>query len=157
MADNVCGSVARIECSHLISNCACYGGGMYLNSSCATIYGGGMYLNSSCATICNSCFDCNYACYGGGGMYLYPCSCAVICNSCFDSNCAAAYGGGMYPSSCSCATICNSCFDSNCACYGGMVTETYTYRPRSAKEYVIKATACNSNGKGSACTILEVK
>jgi len=130
MADNVCGSVARIECSHLISNCACYGGGMYLNSSCATIYGGGMYLNSSCATICNSCFDCNYACYGGGGMYLYPCSCAVICNSCFDSN---------------------------CACYGGMVTETYTYRPRSAKEYVIKATACNSNGKGSACTILEVK
>jgi len=44
-----------------------------------------------------------------------------------------------------------------CHSSSGMVTETYTYRPRSAKEYVIKATACNSNGKGSACTILEVK
>lgn len=44
-----------------------------------------------------------------------------------------------------------------CHSNSGMVTETYTYRPRSAKEYIIKATACNSNGKGSACTILEVK
>lgn len=58
---------------------------------------------------------------------------------------------------CLAACIGNSKLTGVCHSGSGMVTETYTYRPRSAKEYVIKATACNSNGKGSACTILEVK
>jgi len=58
---------------------------------------------------------------------------------------------------CLATCIGNSKLAGVCHSSSGMVTETYTYRPRSAKEYVIKATACNSNGKGSACTILEVK
>lgn len=58
---------------------------------------------------------------------------------------------------CLATCIGNSKLTGVCHSSSGMVTETYTYRPRSAKEYVIKATACNSNGKGSACTILEVK
>jgi len=58
---------------------------------------------------------------------------------------------------CLATCIGNSKLTGVCHSSSGMVTETYTYRPRSAKEYIIKATACNSNSKGSACTILEVK
>jgi len=124
------------NCSCLISNCACYGGGMLLDYSCATIcdscfncncasYGGGMYLScSSYATICDSCFDCNCACYGGGMFLTF--SCATICDSCFCSNCAVRCGGGM-DLVCSCATICDSYFCSNCAvCYGGGMYLTFS-------------------------------
>lgn len=58
---------------------------------------------------------------------------------------------------CLATCIGNSKLSGVCHCSSGMITETYTYKPRSAREYTIKATACNSNGKGSACTILEVK
>lgn len=58
---------------------------------------------------------------------------------------------------CLATCIGNSKLSGICHCSSSMITETYTYRPRSAREYTIKATACNSNGKGSACTILEVQ
>jgi thermitase len=96
-----------ISDSHIVSNTARWGGGIYLNGSSGTLCGntiahntveqdgGGIYLHRSETVVEGSTIAYNHAGKGGGGLYAYW-SDASINHNLIKANSADNDGGGLY-------------------------------------------------------------
>jgi uncharacterized repeat protein (TIGR01451 family) len=136
------------------SNTARYGGGLYLDSSDATLsansvasntaaLGGGLYLSYSPATLSANSVASNTALYDGGGLYLDWSNATLSANS-VASNTALYDGGGLYLNY-SPATLTNTVVADNRADQDGGGLFIYSAKPRLLHTTI----ACNGGGDGS--------